>query len=148
MFISEEKSICKTMYWLFPSLAGIIGIIFSIFYTVDRSIFFACAVWCMKLSSLTRDWTHAPCIGRMESEPLDCQGSSQRYLFNAYLILALFLLYVYVCMDIHTQTIFICVLKKYQNQIQRIVNVLIFQACFGKTTSIVSQCWGIYSLDC
>ena len=131
MFISEEKSICKTMYWLFPSLAAIIGIIFSIFYTVDRSIFFVCAVWHMKLSSLTRGWTHAPCIGRMESQPLNCQGSSQRYLFNAYLILVLFLLYVYVCMDIHKHTIFICVLKKYQNQIQRIVNVLIFQACFG-----------------
>ena len=102
----------------------------------------------MKLSSLTRNWTHAPCIGSMEFQPLDCQGSSQRYLFNAYLILALFLLYVCVCMDIHTQIIFKCVLKKYQSQIQRIVNVLIFQACFGKNANIVSQCWAIYSLDC
>ena len=25
--------------------------------------------------SLTRDWAHAPCHGRAESSPLDCQGS-------------------------------------------------------------------------
>ena len=31
------------------------------------------SIW--KLCSLTRDWTHASCIGSTESEPLDCQGS-------------------------------------------------------------------------
>ena len=33
-----------------------------------------CGIW--DLSSLTRDETHAPCIGSMESEPLGHQGSS------------------------------------------------------------------------
>ena len=45
-------------------------------YVVFDSFFFLAVlhgIW--KLSSLTRDWIHSPCIGSAESEPLDCQGS-------------------------------------------------------------------------
>ena len=35
------------------------------------------------LSSLSKDWTHAPCTGSMESKPLDHQGAQQR-LFLSY----------------------------------------------------------------
>ena len=31
---------------------------------------------------LNRDWTHAPCSGSTESQPLDCQGSLSNYLIN------------------------------------------------------------------
>ena len=32
----------------------------------------------LAFSSLTRDWTCVPCIGSVESKPLDCQGSPSR----------------------------------------------------------------------
>ena len=34
------------------------------------------------LSSLTKDQTHTPCSGRVESTPLDCQGSSRKKILD------------------------------------------------------------------
>jgi len=44
--------------------------------TSGHKIFFFLAMWSMwDLSSPTRDWTQAPCIGSLEFQPLDHQGS-------------------------------------------------------------------------
>ena len=43
-------------------------------------IFFATPHSMGDLSSLNRDGTHAPCTGRAESQPLDCQRSP-RHIF-------------------------------------------------------------------
>ena len=43
---------------------------------------FGCAMQHMDSSSLTRDWTHTPCIGSSESQPLTCQGSVMSLVFN------------------------------------------------------------------
>ena len=45
-----------------------------LFYFIFNFYFLAtlCGMW--DLSSLARDWTCAPCSGRVESLPLDCQG--------------------------------------------------------------------------
>ena len=58
--------------------AGDFSLVFFLFFYL---LAMQCGMW--GLSPLTRDWTRALCIGSMESEPLDSQGSpgpvSQRW---------------------------------------------------------------------
>ena len=51
-------------------LESLVGAVFLVFWVM---------LYCMwDLSSMTRDGTHAPCIGSAESLPLDFQGRSPR----------------------------------------------------------------------
>ena len=50
--------------------------------TIYLFYLFGCAMQHMDSSSLTRDWTHTPCIGSSESQPLTCQGSVMSLVFN------------------------------------------------------------------
>ena len=42
--------------------------------------FFGCTVWLAGSSSLTGNWTCAPCVRSAESQPLDCRGSPYSWL--------------------------------------------------------------------
>ena len=73
-----------------------IGCMYLLFFLKDILIYLFIlaathATW--DLSSPTRDWTHAPCIGSLESKPLDCQGSPGcMYLFE--LVFSFFQIYI------------------------------------------------------
>lgn len=52
------------------------------------------------LSSLSRDWIHAPCFGSVESPPLDHQGSpSSKFLLSTYCIPIAVITIVKVCIS-------------------------------------------------
>ena len=46
----------------------------GVFWLLIPLLFFGHATQHMGFSSLTRDWTHAPCNISTEPKPLDCQG--------------------------------------------------------------------------
>ena len=90
----------------------------------------SCSMWTLSCgmhvgsSSLTRDWTRAPCIGSTESYPLDHQGSPESYFLNSS---TLELFYVYLKRICILKVLGICLLSRFVNCM---VQILFFEFFF------------------